>query len=372
MNPDYLSIIIREFNTLSQQAKSQRLKGWQFKVKNYNRVVSILNTTDSKLINDTNSVLELLKDAGMKFTGDKIRNSTDEKKPWKSKILSKIDDIFTLGYLPEAKTASNDPKTIAINTLTSIPEIGPSKADKLYQLGINNIPSLINYLEKDNTILNRKQIIALRHYKDLAMRISRKEMDDWKEFLELITNPIVSGYNIKNYNTEMVGSYRRETPDSGDVDFYISLPDNTTEETCQCIMEEIRDELINIGSLNKDDCFSCGSHKLMCVAKIGPKNKMRHIDIFIFKNHQTPYAILHATGCGEFNIKLRNRALNLGWSLSEKGLTSLNNENENKTIDTLEQVSINLIKTERHIFEFLKIKYIQPKYRTPHCKFTLL
>ena len=375
---DYFSLIIGEFSEVSKQARGNKSKGWQFRVKNYDRVCSLLKLAQAQHLEnpefypqpkDTNCILLLLREAGMKFTGDEPRKTDTKTTPWKSKILTKMDDIFRLGYLPQAQKSREDPKTKAIHLLSQLPEIGPSKANQLYEKGITSPQELLTKLETDSELINRKQKIGLRHFQDLAKRIPREEMHRWKEFLTLIVEDIMKIYNISDYKCEIVGSYRRECNDSGDVDFFLSLPDYVSEETTSEIMKEIQDELIRIGSLQPDDTFSCGSHKLMCVAKIGPQTTARHLDIFLFKQSQWAFAILHATGCGEFNVRLRNHAITLGWSLSEKGLSPTNKVKSPKIVT---KPTLTFFNKEEDIFHFLGLEMIQPRDRHSNAKFTLI
>jgi len=372
---DYFTLIIRELSEVSKQAKGNKSKGWSFRVKNYDRVCSLLKLAQTQYLEnpdfynqpkDTNCVLLLLRDSGMKFTGDKPRKS-DSKTPWKSKILTKIDDIFRLGYLPQAQKSRDDPKTKAIHLLSQLPEIGPSKANQLYEKGITSPQELLIKLSEDSELINRKQKIGLRHYHDLAKRIPRDEMHRWKEFLIIIVEELMEIYKISDYTCEIVGSYRRNCPDSGDIDFFLSIPDWISDEKTGHIMKEIQEELIRIDSLHPDDTFSCGSHKLMCVAKIGPNSTNRHLDIFIFKKSQLPFAILHATGCGEFNVRLRNHAITLGWSLSEKGLSSYCDKINSSKI--VKKPTLTFFNKEEDIFHFLGLEMIQPSDRHPNSKF---
>ena len=178
--------IISEFETLLKIAKTSTESSAKWKIINYKKIIGILKgITDD--ITSTEVALTLFRREGMKFT-------TEKKLPYKSKILINIQEIIDQGFLSENRDNSQSEKIIALNTLMELPEIGPSKADKLYQMGIRNIQDLIDKPE----LINRKQHIGLRHFQDLKNRIPRSEMDQWKITLSDITQQV---FNTIKKNT---------------------------------------------------------------------------------------------------------------------------------------------------------------------------
>ena len=214
---DMKNNIINEFEQLVKIGISSNTPNIKWKLINYKKVIAILKRCQEE-INTTEKALEILRADGMKFT-------TEKKLPYKSKILINIDEIINNGFLKETKDNENDPKVKLIDELLQLPEIGPVKAEKLYQLGIRSIEDLHEKPE----LLNRKQLIGLKYYKDLNLRIPRDEMDQWNDTLSKITQTVTqtiksnSKTKTKLINMELVGSYRRGHIDSGDVDFCISV-----------------------------------------------------------------------------------------------------------------------------------------------------
>jgi DNA polymerase lambda len=347
------SNIIEEFTTLIDNAKSLKSKGWQFKVRNYNKVVNILKShKDLEGDLTTNKILEILREGGMKFSGE--TGST----PYKSQILIKIEKILTEGSL----SIELDEKSKILKTLNSIPEIGPSKSLQLYDKGVRSIEDLI----KNPKLINRKQLIGLRHYKDLVLKISRNEMTIWSNSLDsLIGNLISKQYNdIKIENMELAGSYRRGYKESGDIDLYLAV--NKLDKK---LMFDIRDKLVEEAYLDKLDVISCGERKMMCIVKLDSKSPARHLDIFIYPKNEYAFALLFATGSGEFNIRMRNYALKNNYSLSDKGLRYKNNNGDLIHMKEIkEKLNKSEMETEQDIFRFLGLEYIQPSDRTPIVK----
>ena len=80
----------------------------------------------------------------------------------------------------------------------------------------------------------------------------------------------------------------------------------------------------------------------------------RRIDIMITKPAEYPFAILYFTGSKEFNTKMRQHALDLGYSMNEYSLTSTE---DGTNIDE------NQFKVEKDIFKFLHLEYVDPSKR---------
>lgn len=334
--------IISEFSTLIDKAKSDRDKGWQHKVRNYKKVVSILKDSSIEIEN-TEGALSILREGGMKLVGEKPPT-------WKSKILVKIEKIITNGSL----NIEVDEKTTIIKMLTSIPEIGESKALQLYESGIKKIEDLTPNL------INRKQQIGLRHYQDLAEKIPRKEMDQWLKLLRKIVNNIGGVLTL-----ELAGSYRRGLSVSGDIDCYISV-----ESMSGNLMEKIESALIEGGYMDDQDVFSRGPKKLMGVARLDSDKKSRHLDIFIYTKREYPFAILYATGSAQFNVNMRNYALRNGYSLSDKALRYDSNDGDEVEVELIMKLlGKEYIETEEDVFLILGVNYVEPCDRSANIKF---
>jgi len=350
--------IIKEFELLVKIGNASGHPNFKWKLINYKKVIDIL-TRSKEEINTTGKALEILRADDMRFINEK-------QLPYKSKILIYIEEIIKNGFLKETKDNENDPKVKLIDELLQLPEIGPVKAEKLYQLGIRSIEDLHEKPE----LLNRKQLIGLKYYKHLNLRIPRDEMDQWNDTLSKITQTVTqtiksnSKTKTKLINMELVGSYRRGHTDSGDVDFCISV-----SKISPLLMNSIISSLIAIGITSEDNIISKGNKKSMLIGKITSESIFRHIDIFIFSKEEYPFALMFSTGSAQFNIRLRKHALSYGWSLSDKGFKKNNSKGENPTQEEI-VLKINKlnIETEEDIFHFLNLKYISPENRFPNAQ----
>ena len=75
----------------------------------------------------------------------------------------------------------------------------------------------------------------------------------------------------------------------------------------------------------------------------------RHIDFLYVPLEQLPTAIQYFTGSATFNVELRNRAISMGYKLSDIGLYKGD-----------ERIPL---KDEKDLFKILKLKYVKPENR---------
>ena len=88
----------------------------------------------------------------------------------------------------------------------------------------------------------------------------------------------------------------------------------------------------------------------MGVCKIPQFAQYMRIDIRLVTPQQYPYAILYFTGSKNTNTFMRNKAIKLGLKLNEYGLFDADN-------------NIIELKTEKDIFKYLDINYLEPQDR---------
>ena len=110
------------------------------------------------------------------------------------------------------------------------------------------------------------------------------------------------------------------------------------------------------------DILSTGSKKCLAISSLNEVEKakkkytvVRRLDLLLTKPEEYPYALLYFTGSDKFNIEMRKKALQLGYSLNEHTLKFLNSsKNKNKIPD---------METEEDVFKFLDMSYLEPNKR---------
>lgn len=258
------------------------------------------------------------------------------------KIRKKIEEIIETGDLEQVHTINEE--VVAINDLTRVFGIGPVRARELYkEHGIKNVQDLMDHKE----LLNDKQVLGLKYYKDFEKRIPRSEMDLHKTFVQTVLEKIDADLVM-----EVMGSYRRGAKTSGDIDILITHRQDPAD--FGDIFDKVIVELQKTGYLT--DTFAKGNKKYNGVCKMKRYRTYRRIDLMYSRAKEFPYALLYFTGSQDFNVKLRSWALEKSLSLSEYGLKYTKGDKKGQHI---EQV----FKTEAEVLAFLGLRYIAPEQR---------
>lgn len=261
----------------------------------------------------------------------------------KGSIRTKIEEFIKTGEIQQVKAITEDSKVI--DDLSNIYGIGPSKANELVNENkVSSIDDLKIKLEKDEKLLNEKQKIGLKYYEDLLKRIPRKEMVKHDTFI----TDFIKGVDKNNdLIYEVVGSYRRNAKNSGDIDVLCTTKNKDTK-LFNDIIEKLEEDKYVTETLAK------GKKKFMGISKLPRHKTHRRLDMIYTDYSNYAFTLLYFTGSGQFNVEMRNHALSLGYSLSEYGFKKNGQFVDNKG---------KLFETEEDIFEFLGIKYIKPEDR---------
>lgn len=256
-------------------------------------------------------------------------------------IRLKFLEYFNTGKVNAAETAKSNVNNMSSSELMLIHGIGPAKAKSLIEE--HNIKS-IQDLESKPELLNDKQKIGLKYWRDFQERIPRKEMVLHEQQIRTVIQTV-----DPNFTFEVTGSYRRFESTSGDIDVLITHKEDL--EDVEQLFANIVEKLKNVGYIC--DTFAEGGKKCLAVCRLKHYRKFRRIDLLYTKKREYPFAVLYFTGNAEFNVAMRVYCLTKGYSLSEHGLK------DEKTGDFIETG----VEDERQIFEFLGLKYVEPKDR---------
>jgi DNA polymerase beta len=279
----------------------------------------------------------------IKYLGKPIYNIDDlnNVKGIGPKIHEKISEYFETGKMKAVENANNNPANKIVEELTRVHGIGPSKALSLYE---NNGIKTLDDLEKNAHLLNDKQIMGLKYYKDFEQRIPRAEMDVHHKFL---------GQCIKSvdpmFEFEITGSYRRMQSSSGDIDILITHknPPKNIDELFKLIIQKLKDDKYIV------DVFAEGGKKCLAVCKLKRYKRFRRIDLLFANKREYPFALLYFTGDATFNVNMRSYCQEKGYSLSEHGL-------KDEKTNFFVEFGAN---TESDIFNFLGLQYVEPRNR---------
>lgn len=283
------------------------------------------------------------------------------------KIQKKIKEILETGVLASAEKAKELYNIDALDALQKIYGVGPAKATELVKAGYTSITQLREAIKKNPKILNDKQKIGLKYYEDLLERIPRNEMEEHRDILDAL-KPI----EMEDYETEIVGSFRREAQNSGDIDVLIRVPDGTDVKTAKENLALYVKMLEGFGYI--EEVLALGEHKCMAVSRIDEElltelderrymaigrmynGKARRLDLLMTPDEEYAYAILYFTGSDLFNVAFRTYCENRGYKLNEHTLTPIRTG----------VPTVPYMKTEKDIFKFLGLRYIEPSKRVDH------
>ena len=297
--------LLEEYETLNKQP---------FKARAYSKVINSIEMSTNKLDN--------LDDfANIKGIGDKIKE--------------KIKEYFETGKINAVERALADPKFSLKRKLANLYGVGPVKIKDL----MDKVNSFEELKEKPE-LLNDKQKIGLKYYDDMIQRIP---MYEGKKHYDIINKTFNKTY--KDIEFELVGSYRRQNSDMGDIDVLIK---NRPDLELKNLIAELKSSGYIIETLAN------GKNKFMGLCKLSPELPARRIDILIADTSYYYFALLYFTGSYQFNIYMRRIALQKDISLSEYGFK----DKKGKIIDTTDK-----IKTEKDIFDYLEMPYVLPENR---------
>ena len=256
------------------------------------------------------------------------------------RTVEKVKEIIQKGRSTKAEGFRRDPHISLISKLIAINGIGPVAANKLVK--DKNVTSIEDLLERHKQLLTAKQQLGLKNYHDTIIRIPRSEMDQHSEFLSRASQiPII-----------IAGSYRRDCPDSGDIDVLVCDETNQGPQ----VYHELVKHLKAIGYLEDDIAY--GDTKYNGYCRLPNHIHNRRIDIMYTSKQEFPFALFYFTGSGEFNQELRAQLSKQDLRLNEHELRKLSPDGTWLTVDTHD------VQSEEDIFQLLQIPYIPPSNRS--------
>ncbi|SIP86133.1 DNA polymerase family X [Pacmanvirus A23] len=258
-------------------------------------------------------------------------------------ILGKIIEFVTTGVILELEKAKKSRKVQAFRVLSGIAGVGPATIKKWIDLGIDSLPKLRKAVASGKINLNTMQKYGLRYYADLNERMPHAEVAYLGEIVKSI---------LLQIDPEMIfticGSFRRNVSTSGDIDILVTNPHTFNDELLEIFMDIIDTDV------NFIDYLSSGKERVTFLYKSPVSKKARQIDILNLPYGSYYAGVLYFTGSGEFNVYFRAYAKSKGYRLNQDGLYKYVGK----------RLVLVPTRSEREIFDILKLKYIPPHQRT--------
>ncbi|HVB32800.1 MAG TPA: DNA polymerase/3'-5' exonuclease PolX [Patescibacteria group bacterium] len=141
-------------------------------------------------------------------------------------------------------------------------------------------------------------------------------------------------------SVDVAGSLRRRKETIGDLDLLVSLPGGRSEKAAASLAEHIL-KFPGIAQI-----LARGENKVSFRLESGMQ-----VDVRLLETKHRGAALLYFTGSKEHNVTLRGRANNMGYTLNEYALA------------TLEGERVVASETEEAIYKKLKLEFIEPELR---------
>jgi len=319
--------IIQELEVMRRNAEQDRNV---FKARAYQKVIAQLTSWTGPPIRTMDDL------AGVQGVGEKIRE--------------KIAEILATGHLAAADELRRDADMPRKELWLKIYGVGPVKAKAISEIrpALQGFADLRRHAAENPGYLNDKQAIGLKYAEHADLRIPRAEMHDHAALVVAAAAAV-----SPEFVAEVVGSYRRGAADSGDIDVLLMLPDEVPLAERKRRFAAVCDRL---AADYVTDVLAKGDKKFMGYARLpaaAPDSPHRRLDLLLTPKDEYPYAVLYFTGSDRFNIVMRQRALDLGYTLNEHGMKPLA-----EGADAPPRM-----REERDIFQFLNMDYTEPKDR---------
>ena len=258
-------------------------------------------------------------------------------------LAEKITELATTGRLAYYdKLRKSIPQGLV--EMMQVQGLGPKKVKTLYKkLKIKSIADL-------KKTLGKGKIAKVRGFGEkteknitraLAHREAYKSRHLWIDAMEIADPLLEKLKKVKGVKqAEIAGSLRRRLETVGDLDFLVAAADP----------KPVMDWFVSHSGVK--DILAQGETKSSVLLENGIQADLR-----VVPESQFGFALIYFTGSKEHNIKLRERSLKQGWSMSEYGFEPV------KKKTPLPFKSGKKSPTEESIYESLGLIYIPPELR---------
>lgn len=256
------------------------------------------------------------------------------------KIAEKIEILVLTGKLPYyEKLKKSIPKGLL--ELLNIPGLGGKKVKLLYQkLKIKNLKELKKACKEGKIakLAGFGKKTQENILNGIEKNVSYSQRFLWWDAIQLAEPLLEKLSKLKEVKkVKIAGSLRRNLETIGDIDFLVAT--NKPESVMKWFTSQpFVAKVLSTGPAKSSIRLSQGIQ----------------VDLRVIPEDQFGFALLYFTGSKEHNIKMRQRAHEKGYSLSEYGLEPL----KKKSTADLKKLT-----TEESIFKWFGLSYIPPELR---------
>jgi DNA polymerase (family 10) len=265
-------------------------------------------------------------------------------------LVEKVETLFRTGELEyyDKLKASIPPGLVE---MLEIPGFGPKKIKKVHEeLGIDTMEGLRSACEAGQVRAlsgfgAKSEEKILQGMANLEAYAKRHLW--WK--VKLVAEPIRDSLAKLEGVAEaaIAGSFRRGRETVGDIDFIVGAKNPAPVMDWFVALPEVR-EVTAHGSTKSSVRFDDGLQA----------------DLRVVPPEQFPFALHHFTGSKDHNVKMRQRALERGWSLSEWGLFEKDAEDQaGASGGKGRKLAVQGVSSEADLFKALDLAFVPPELR---------
>jgi DNA polymerase (family 10) len=258
-------------------------------------------------------------------------------------IDEKLDELADSGRLRYYERLRRDVPPSVV-TLLQVPGLGPRSAGDLYRhAGIDSLDALeaaarAGQLREIKGMSAKTEARLLEGLKALRARPPRRmRLGQTQEIVDRVTGSLRNATGVKSIT--VAGSYRRRRETIADIDLLVETDDPAA------VLGKLHDSPW-VESTDNGGRPTGGTRASVQISR-GPQ-----VDLMTMPPGVAGTYLVHFTGSAAHNVRLREIARDRGWSLSEHGFTSLENESKRVTFET-----------EAEVYEFLGMPFIDPELR---------
>jgi DNA polymerase (family 10) len=261
-------------------------------------------------------------------------------------ISDKIEELAVTGRLEyHQRLLGEFPPTLI--ELLEVPGVGPKTVRQVHEaLGIESLEDLRQAAEAGRLrsirgISARTERSILDGISQLAARSSRLLLHRAESTVVALLAELGRVQGVRGL--EVAGSFRRRRETVGDLDILAET------DRPSALVERFT------GLADVDRVIGAGSHKAAVQLRRGPQ-----VDLMLMPPGTAGTYRIHFTGSKRHNVRLRERARDLGWSLSEKGFQRIGEDGSPLTGAASE---LRTFATEEEAYAFLGLPFIEPELR---------
>src|SRR5215212_2580660 len=262
-------------------------------------------------------------------------------------ISDKITEYVTTGRMAYLERLRSEVPASLVELLR-IPGLGPKTVRQLHEdLGIATLEGLKAAAETGRIrtvrgLSERTEQLVLEGIARLESEPPRRlYLHQAEEHIAALTEFLSAVPGVASI--EPAGSYRRRKETIGDLDLLAETTDPAA----------LMARFTELGTV--DHVVARGGHKSAIRLMRGPQ-----VDLMVMPPGTAGAYRLHFTGSKEHNVRLRARARDQGWSLSEYGFQRIGEDGE---VLAGPEAELRTFPTETEAYAFLGLAYIEPELR---------